>query len=64
MQQFPVTSLAVIDQGGICHIDCTYPGGDHRTEVLPAYVAMHLCAALKASVEASGLWALKAGGTA
>lgn len=63
-QQFSVVSLAVVDQGGICHVDCTYPGGDRRTEVLPAYIAMHLCATLKAIVEDSGLWALEAGGTA
>lgn len=61
---FPVASFAFIDQGGICHIDCTYSNGYRRIEVLPAYIAMNLCATLKAIVEASGLWALKAVGTA
>jgi len=63
-ERFSVASLAVIDQGGICRIECTYLSGDRRIEVLPAYIAMNLCASLKASFDLSGLMAAEPGGTA
>jgi len=52
-ERFLVTSLAVIDEGVTCRIECTYLNGDHRLEVLPAYIAMNLCASLRASVDLS-----------
>lgn len=49
-ERFPVASLAVIDEGATCRIECSYLGGDRRIEVLPAFIAMNLRASLKASV--------------
>jgi|GEM_PF-3358535 len=63
-ERFPVTSLAVIDEGVTCRIECTFPGGDRRIEVLPAFIAMNLCGSLKASVDLCGLMAAEPGGTA
>lgn len=63
-ERFSVASLAVIDEGATCRIECTYHSGDRRTEVLPAFIAMNLCASLKASVDLCGLMAAEHGGTA
>lgn len=62
-ERFPVASLAVIDEGATCRIECTYLNGDRRLEVLPAYIAMNLCASLKTSVDLSDLIAVEPGGT-
>jgi len=61
---FYVASLAVADQGDVIRTECTFTDGTRRVEVLPAYIAMNLCGALKASVDLSGLVAAKPGGTA
>ncbi len=53
----------MIDEGATCRIECTYLNGDRRLEVLPAYIAMNLCASLKTSVDLSDLIAVEPGGT-
>lgn len=63
-EKFSVASLAVIDEGETCRIECTYLSGDRRLDVLPAYIAMNLCGSLKASVDLSGLMEAEPGGTA
>jgi hypothetical protein len=62
-ERFSVASLAVIDEGVTCRIECTYLNRDRRLEVLPAYIAMNLCASLKASADLSDLMAVEPGGT-
>ncbi|MCJ0762646.1 hypothetical protein [Variovorax terrae] len=61
---FYVASLAVADQGDAICTECTFANGTRRVEVLPAYIAMNLCGAMKASVDLSGLVGAKPGGTA
>lgn len=63
-RKFSVTSLVVVDHGDICCIECMYPNGDRRIEMLPAYIAMNLCGSLKASFDLSDLMVAKPGGTA
>lgn len=64
MESFSVTALRVGDLGDSCRIDCSYVSGIQRTEVLPGYVAMHLCGSLKACHDLSALRASKHGSTA
>ncbi|MCJ0762524.1 hypothetical protein [Variovorax terrae] len=61
---FCVASLEVADLGSVFRTECEFVGGTRRVEVLPAYIAMNLCGALKASVDLSGLVAATPGGTA
>jgi len=63
-ERFPVTSLAVIDEGATCRIECSYLCGDRRVEVLPAFITMNLCGSLKASVDLCNLMAVKPEGSA
>lgn len=62
--QFSVASLAVIDEGATCRIECASIRGDRRIEVLPAYIAMNLCGSLKASVDMARLMGAEPAGSA
>lgn len=62
--QFTVASLAVVDEGATCRIERASIRGDRRVEVLPAYIAMNLCGALKASVDMARLMAAEPRGSA
>jgi hypothetical protein len=63
-EKFSVAALRVGDLGDSCRIDCSYASGNHRTEVLPGYVAMNLCGSLKACHDLSGLMTSQPGGAA
>lgn len=63
-QQFTVASLAVIDEGATCRIECASIHGSRRIEVLPAYIAMNLCGSLKASVDMAQLMGAEPAGSA
>lgn len=62
--QFTVASLAVIDEGATCRIECASVRGDRRSEILPAYIAMNLCGSLRASVDMARLMELEPRGSA
>jgi hypothetical protein len=62
--EFSVASFVVVDKGGACCVQCTFTNGFKRTDVLPAYVAMNLCGALKASIDMSGLMTAPPAGSA
>ncbi|SAK81604.1 hypothetical protein [Caballeronia ptereochthonis] len=63
-ERFSVASFAVVDQGDSCRIDCTFANSVRRTEVLPTYIAMYLCGALKAGFDVAGFMASEPGGSA
>lgn len=63
-EQFMVSSLAVIDEGATCRIECASIQGSSRIEVLPEYIAMNLCGSLKANVDMAHLMAVEPGGSA
>jgi hypothetical protein len=54
-QDFAEAALEVVDQSDACCIQCTFANGDRRTEMLPAYIAMNLCASLRARFDLHGL---------
>lgn len=54
-ERFSVASFIVVDGGDVCCTQCTFANGANRIDILPAYIAMNLCGALKASIDMSGL---------
>lgn len=61
--QFTIASLAVIDEGATCRIECTSIRGDRRIEILPAFIAMNLHGSLKASVDMACLMGVEPKGS-
>lgn len=59
-----VASLRLVDEGAACRIECVYQGLHRRQEVLPAYIAMHLCTAMQRGVEMCRLLGAKPAGSA
>jgi hypothetical protein len=62
--EFSVASFVVVDSGDVCCVQCTFTDGFKRTDVLPAYIAMNLCGAFKASIDMSGLMTATPAGSA
>ncbi|QBR00192.1 hypothetical protein [Paraburkholderia pallida] len=63
-EAFSVASFVVVDRGDICCVQCTFVNGSTRSDVLPAYIAMNLCGALKASIDMSCLMTVNPAGSA
>lgn len=63
-KKFSVTSFSVVDRGDALYIQCLFADGSGRIDILPAYIAMNLCGALKACIDMSVLVTEPPAGTA
>ncbi|MFM0521588.1 hypothetical protein PQR08_29595, partial [Caballeronia jiangsuensis] len=63
-EKFAVASFIVVDAGDVCTTQCTFANSTNRIDILPAYITMNLCGALKASIYMSGLITVTPAGSA